>query len=305
MKRNPSLFIILTLSCCFFISCKKDPDNNSSNNNNNNNTTSDSNYVDRIIIIDSTAGVEDTSQLEIYSYDNLKRVTVIVDSMLTPTPTLFAFKQFEYAGNDSLPFKSTLYIYDGSNRDTVITYHYFNNAGRLIRDSIINISNNLTYYQTNRKLIDISYSGNMMYGFSRDSTLQQNNIPSTYPALIITDTITLDANGNMIYTIQHRGTSTTSISTNSFDSHPHPMRRLNIFMCWSHNIFQNRYYDPTQQNTNNITHVLETASGSQNYTHDFNLINSYYENGFLKTTAHPESAGSALYEKYLFIYKSL
>ena len=306
MKRIPTLAVMVLLSCIFFISCNKDsvPDN-SNNNNNNNNTISDSNYVDRIYIIDSTAGLEDTSQVEIYTYDNLKRVTLIIDSMLTTTPTLFAFKKFEYSGNDSLPFKSTLYIYDGLNNDTTITYHYFDNAGKLIKDSVINISNNSTYYQTQRKLITISYSGSMMYGFTRDSTLQQNNIPSTYPAIITTDTITLDANGNMVYTVQHRGNTTTSISNNSFDNHPHPFRRLNIFMCWSPNIFQNRYYDPSGPNTNNITHVLETASGSQTYTNDFSLINSYYENGFLKTTAHPESNGSALYEKYLFVYQSL
>ena len=307
MKRTPALFLIVSTLVIGFISCKKDSTDNNNSNNNNNNTAPDSNYVDRIYIIDSTASGEDTSQLEIYTYDNLKRVTTIVDSMLTPTPELFAFKQFEYSGSDSLPFKSTLYVYDGNvNFDTVITYHYFDNTGKLVKDSIINInkSTSPSYYQIRQRVLNITYSAGMMYGFTRDSAMFVNNVPSTSPAIITTDTITLDANANMIHTIQHRST-TVYTTTNSFDNHPHPFKALNIFMCWGVNIFQNSYYDPTEPNTNNITHVVETGTGSTPYNHDFALFNSYYSNGFLKTTAHPQPAGSPDYEKYLFVYKSL
>ncbi len=305
MKRIPALFLIVSILVIGFISCKKDSTDNSNSNNNNNNTTSDSNYVDRIYIIDSTAAGEDTSQFEVYQYDNLKRVTYILDTtLLSGSPELFAKKVFEYNGNDSLPFKSTLYIFDGPNNDTITIYFSFDNTGRLTKDSIINISRSVSY-QIQQQVTNISYAPGMIYGYTRDSTMFVNGVPSTNPPYITTDTSTLDANGNTVYSVNRRGASSVTVTTQSFDNHPHPFRRLNIYHCWGKEIFPNYYADPTLPNTNNITHVQEIATGGPNYSHDFDLLNSYYSNGSLKTTAHPESAGSPDYEKYLFVYKSL
>lgn len=304
MKRIPSLFLLGSILVVIFCACHKDAAvSNNSNNPNNNNTVSDSNYTDRLYIIDSTAAGEDTVQVEIYNYDNLKRVTTIIDTLLNPQ-RFFALKKFEYAGTDSLPFKSTLYVHDGTAADdTVIIYHYFDATGRLIKDSTINISRSVTY-QVNSEITDISYGPGKMYGYSRHKIISVNGIPSASPTWIMTDTVTLDANGNMAEMISYDGSSRFTV-TRTFDNHSHPFRRLNIFMCWGHEIFRTRYLDPSEPNTNNITHVSESATGSQNYTRDYDILNTYYPNGLLKTIAHPEIAGSAEYMKYFFTYKSL
>ena len=105
----------------------------------------DSSYLSKIYYVEVNGALTDTVNRVTYSYDNLKRVTAIrgvPNSLYDVTQISY---DYYYNGSDSVPFRSRR-IYVSANDpaqtqfryDTTIAWHYYDNTGRNIKDSMIN-----------------------------------------------------------------------------------------------------------------------------------------------------------------------
>jgi hypothetical protein len=114
--------------------------------------------------------ISDTGERVYFFYDNLKRLSTIIDTSLeigAPSTTRFSNQQLFYNGNDSFAYKMNSIGFQptsfggSSARDTTISFYFYNTLGQLLIDSTISskIYNpaNPNFQYTKRKEIH-SYS---------------------------------------------------------------------------------------------------------------------------------------------------
>jgi hypothetical protein len=202
--------------------------------------TTSLNYLTRsysLFSVSAGSTILDTAERSHYAYDNLKRLTTILDTSNEaglPSTIRFGKQIFTYNGVDS--FVSVLSSYGfvpGSLiRDTSISYFSYNVAGKLVSDSTINSYRIGSILVTKSKIIRLlNYVGNKIYTVSTTTTLFA--LPTAPPPSIERDTITLDTRGNV--TEQKTGTFYNNPSQNdkytsviqTFDNNPSPLSAAN------------------------------------------------------------------------------
>src|SRR4051812_26953028 len=120
MKITQPLFLSFAILALLLFSCKKD---SGSNNNTNPPAVTDSNYLFRAFIVDSTASAEDTIEILSYYYDNAGRVTNVADSFIhSGVRTAFSSTDYSYNGTDTVPYKHYRTYADAGVYDTTTKF---------------------------------------------------------------------------------------------------------------------------------------------------------------------------------------
>ena len=258
------------------------------------NLVGDTNYLDKILLNDTlyyNGNLDIDTSVFVFKYDASKRLkTVTLKEGPTSTIPEILYLECFYNQNDSLPFKAYFPLEQS-------TYHfYYDNLGRVIRDSVNNHSGNGVNLKRN-----LSYFSNKIFA-------ELYNPPFSNP--IEKDTFILDSRGNMIssrYNILTIGSmyelATSTFST--FDNGPSPFLKTPAFRIFSFTFgtlnFEQHY---NNFGTNNILIDIYnrypfTGSGPINYpSNTSSLINSYYHNGLLKNVKGDRST-------WTYVYKSL
>ena len=256
----------------------------------------DSNYLDKIIVVDSNAvGID--SGYYLFNYDNLKRIKNIDIKSFNTTGNNFdtAVINFYYNANDTLPYKVLTTIELGQ------YYFTYNNAGKLIKDSVIqrDPSNPVTNYSI--RVNNYSFGNNEIYVNSNKAVYIAN--VSLYN---FNDTLRLDAFGNVTMANYYSNASGimyfSQNVTASFDNKISPYKKVK---GWSVFLFSyNDYSDGFSIGFPSINNPVVIAK--TNYTGNTvtqNFVNSYYPNGFLKRYKMTNSNGFT--EEQRFFYKAL
>lgn len=246
--------------------------------------------ISKLVYFDDA--LTDTSVVNIFNYDGQKRVTSINQywydngfSEIANTATYY------YNGLDSLPFK-TESSEEGSgiiNKST--DFHFYDNAQRLIRDSIISVRNTNTekytinYTYATDKITETwkdVFSGNTDYYNTGYIDIRSGNIIKV---------VTNDLSGRIV----------TSLFT--YDAHPNPINNINIrFTLRPLPSYDNDAPDDGRISNNILT---ETTTG---YLADgivFNKLSTYTynANGYPETVKFSRDNGQTYYEKTVFVYK--
>ncbi len=166
----------------------------------------------------SADGTKDTQKIEI-KYDDQKRVIAIKD-----VKSLGNNFQYKYWGNQSQPYLSIV----NSENFSEQTYHYYDEQGRVIKDSSI-----ITEFSYQAKLattvsIQTFEYGNKKLMGQRLTRMQNESIYSI-------DTSILDNNGNVLLNKKYRHDGTEYVldvtSAFSYDGHNSPFAGKSIFMA--------------------------------------------------------------------------
>src|SRR5258706_5792775 len=139
MKGIIGVFSGIILLICFS-SCQKEIDWNLPNG-----AAADSNYISKIIELDTTlpAGVDTTGRI-FFTYDNAKRlIRLDAYSSALPVVTDTVTHSYSYLGTDTLPFKFIIdekydIILGGEHYQTIV-YNYYSN-GVIAKDSVIELN---------------------------------------------------------------------------------------------------------------------------------------------------------------------
>ncbi|MEP6713339.1 MAG: hypothetical protein ABJA37_13015, partial [Ferruginibacter sp.] len=266
---------------------------------------SDSNYLDKIYdLYDDGTGM-DTQDVFTVHYDNLKRVTVITDSVVND-PGLGLFEAFHYYYNsaDTLPYKSVERgIITSGALDTTTIYHFYDAQKRNLKDSMMGSINGDSY----KRIVDFSYAPGKLYG----QTIETANSPLV-PATFTRDTADIDAYGSITNNKKYffNGTDYTihTVATFTYDNHLNPFVKLGIFKA--HKNFpsgETLFFD--YMGYNNIISVDEIVFNApgpngnksiQNYNYNYN------SSGFplIINKSYVGYSGSGN-EKIIFEYKAL
>lgn len=114
----------------------------------------DSIYLKQYVEIDTTASPgSDTVHKYDFYYDNAKRISGFLLTQYNYNPVMKSYSnvKYYYNGNDTLPFKTTMYIQDGGLTYLDTTFYSYLN-GKVATDSII------FYRENNRELLFTSTS---------------------------------------------------------------------------------------------------------------------------------------------------
>lgn len=261
-------------------------------------TGPDSNYLSRFFYIYADPSGIDTTDNWIYSYDNLKRVTSLVDSTpdLAPIYLQEAYR-YSYNGTDTVPYKTTHYYYSLVEKDTIEIWHYFDAGGKKGRDSFItrslNTSLSVPTYSVNTDVSRYIYNGNTIFGIKYSPT-----------TVLATDTATLDANGNLVSNTKLRG-SQKIISTATFDNHPSPFTHLSNFKTFMIFPSGETFLEEFPQQ-NNLLHMYEVSTGINPHLYDGDDYTGHYiykNNGYPQEILLPNTPTD--YFKIAFVYQSL
>lgn len=297
----------ICLTCLFFLfSCQKevnDPDIV-----NNNPVSADSSYLSKMYIIDADgSGIVDTFETYTYVYDNLKRVSVLLDSSEDNTLHVlipFQTTQYYYNGNDTLPFKSITISYNsGSNYDTTTNFFAYNVSGKLAADSglyIVNPPNPIFV----KDIRSYQYGSAVITGIRTVTTINQNGTSVS----VEKDTAQTDANGNIIHNIKNRDFETVN-STFTWDTHPSPFARISNFQTFAIVPFgETFFYEmPSKNNRLHVTEITtDNSSGTVQHNYDDDLTGKYSYNitGYPSQILIPDPAVPGAYERIVFIYKA-
>ena len=296
MKLRNSFLLLSTLFCMFMTACQKEVnvDDNFVPT-----PTTDSNYLDKIYdIYDDGSGV-DTQNISVCRYDNLKRLTAINDSVYNSDKITFTYY---YNSTDTLPYKSMYTDEFTAGSDTEIVYHYYNTNQQKIKDSIIKsyYSNGLGSQAVSVQVVNYSYAPGKMFG-----ELVKTGINSASAPVYSRDTAILDANNNIISSVDYTLSGSTYVlnrtSGFTYDNHPNPFSRLNIFK--SYNRFPNGetlFWEIMCYN-NILTQYEETLPPNP-YIFDPVFTLTYKQNGF---PASNSTGSGATLDTEAYTYKSL
>jgi hypothetical protein len=305
------VFLIITIFSVNIVSCSKENVSNNNNNpgptdstnNNNNNSNESGNYVDKAFYIDSTAAGEDTTGMTTLVYDNSHRVTWSYDSIKTNGNYVFLVSSnFEYAGPDTLAFRSTETIVEGAMIDTIIHYFSYDNSARIEKDSAIHASwdagTNTQIYSVVKRY---QYLPGKIYGSDRE----QQIFPTTGAVVVTNDTATLDVNGNIVSNIKTRDGYSRYVTTLSYDTHPNPVKKLNIGQ--NGEVFPNGFADVYTSNLspNNVNHVSDIRTGASAGSDDLPIQIIYGTNGYPLSMSAASLSTPGLYEKIAFLFRNL
>ena len=299
MNTKQLLLICFTFFIASLFSCQKDfiaPDNVSR-------TDStivvggDSNYLDKIVFIDGISSSGPDTGVFVFNYDSQKRLknVVIKAYLVNPLDSQFYVK-FSYNLNDTLPFKAHFYT------DSSDYYFFYDNLGRLVKDSIFSSDNSNIKQETQK----YTYNTNKIF-IKRNWTY--NYLPLPLQVVNGNDTLILDAVGNVVsgrYYTDSLGISTFQRSLiATYDTKIIPYKNTLSFKIFLFSF--NDYYDGLGYfSTNNpISSNLYSPSGGFASSNNFNFIenysNAYYPNGFLKKSIITGDNN----ENWTYFYKSL
>ena len=176
-----------------------------------------------------------------------------------------------YLGNDTLPFKATV------DNGALNFYFYYDNVGRLSKDSVIEYStvgNNGYYYVTN-----FTYSNSKIF------TLSVGDLSNNGHILFIKDTIQLDARGNFL-------------SSKTYDKDP---LSGNYFLCnTTYSTFDNKLSPYTKVNGYKIWILANQIPIEKPFAFTANNLLNEISNNYTTTGGVP-----TLYSTYQINYKTL
>jgi hypothetical protein len=254
----------------------------------------DSNYLDRIIMRDTSILNGNTmvdSSAFVFYYDIQKRLSLVTFKSLTNANDSDIYLKPYYNQNDSLPYK----VYFTPDSSTY--YFYYDNVGRLIKDSVENV-----FGAGLSGVRNLNYSGNKIYA--------QLFLTSNLALPIEKDTFTLDTRGNMInskYYVKSIGAiyELASSTNATFDNGSTPYLKTPGFRIFSFS-FGTFHYEAYYNNfgANNIlvdSYIQYPYTGVTTVSppHISSVINTYYQNGLLKNLKNSN------HENWTYIYKSL
>ena len=279
--------------------------------------SADSNYLSKSILIDISGSSID-SFITSYNYDNLKRVSNVVDITKSNTATNSEKDSiiYFYNGSDTTPIKKyDYYEYFGnySAKDTSMSFFNYNSLNQLIKDSTIEFKKTPSNYTILKRVSNYTYVLNKIYGVTV-STILYSTINSFQP-YIQRDTATLDANKNIINSRQQTIVGTTSptienkIYTFTYDNKPSPYLNQNINYIFP-NIPEGStdyIYDQIGSKNNRLTsnEVSITSGGTGSYFGDFTGKYIYKSNGYPSSIFIPDPSFPTDFSKFIFIYKTL
>lgn len=329
MKARYLFFIFLAVGAFYLSSCQKELSNESGSPQGfiDSTNVSDSNYLSKILTVSIENGIKDTGTKVTYTYDNLKRVSLISTISHTPysnDPDAHSNLYFFYNASDTFPQKSIQYYSwetaGFSEYDTLTTFYHYNGTGKLISDS--SIDGYLTTgtsgpdYSKYKEIRTFTYSGVKTYihrVYDYLSGLQGSNAPD-----MGYDTLTSGNSGNIISASKKRLYNTGEVSYNTavftYDNKPSPIYRVNVKPILS--FFNYSYYTdvyPYLTIGNNIISISEDAfftSGGTSYpqsiTENYTGHYSYKANGFPFSLNDFDLSQPASYvTNQYFIYRSL
>lgn len=280
--------------------------------------TGDSTYLDKFMLLDSSATGIDTAHLFVYEYDVNKRVTSLKNYWEEDSGMMLGIEiRYHYSGNDTMPFSSIRHEYDYDNgivssKDTTHTFYYFQN-GKLVRDSSIYY---FVYTNQSGQLVGVTdtlkqsytYSGNTVYAFRWEYEGDRFGPPGNGGVWIIKDTANLDINGNLIssraYESGDLGNTWNFFYACNFtyDNKNSPFSRLSNFRTlYAVPPVEGFYYE--MQNVNNR---VSEHYDYDNYSldHDFGNNFTYRPDGLITSVRYIEpGSSSTMIIKYF--YKSL
>ena len=240
--------------------------------------------MDKVYTVFDDGSGSETQEIITFNYDDLKRMTVIVDSARAGSAFfLFSRTTAFYNNIDTLPYKITSISGDSNNSDTVIMFHYYNSAHIKTKDSVITSTLEISSgsYQKDIKVTNYSYTPGKMYGYS-----VQTAIYPVSAAVVTKDTATLDGNNNIISNKKYKVSGSVSelsiISNFTYDNHANPYSKLNIFTAL------HQLPDPNQLNEASYNNFLtEDHHVLLPSPYDENIIISYsYQQNGLPTVAN-------------------
>ncbi len=319
MKTKFPAFLFLFVTVFITQSCQKEISFDPGTIINNPSGIIDSNYLSKMYGIYITGPVVDTGEVYSYNYDNQKRVislTGISKDLYNYTQTSF---NYYYNSTDTLPYRSrSVYITANDPAqtvlrfDTIITWHFFDNLGRNLRDSMIHATGDAsspTPYYSTLEVRNYSYGTGKIYCYRHFTGI---NVPNpSYVSPDQKDTATLDVSGNIIDNKSYRysffsGQFELEItSTFTYDTKQSPFSRLSNFKTFG--VFPNgeTFYIELPQYNNRLTqneHHSFSGGGSgvfYNYTYS----NTYKTNGLIKETSiYDQPPVPSSYGKITFEY---
>ena len=303
MKTKHLLLICFTFFIASLFSCQKDftaPDNITARPDSAIVVGGDSNYLDRFVTIEGVVGstIYDTS-IFIFNYDTQKRITkVYAKGLYGNLIDSQEYVKFSYSLNDTLPYKARFTAID-----TADYYFYYDNLGRLSKDSIVQyVLDTGSVYRIYQYVNNYSVSANYIFVSSLDKT----TYPSGYVSIRNSkDTLNLDINGNVISSrynfIAPSATYNNLFTASNFDNNLSPYTKAKAFKIFLFSF--NDDFDgfsigyPTTKNPVSITKTYSSGNVVVR-----NFTNSYFQNGFLKRYV---MNSTNIYEDVKFYYKTL
>jgi hypothetical protein len=258
--------------------------------------STDSIYLYKIIDLDSTVTSTDTNYVTTYYYDNLKRVTKITDGQNSLSNQFVT--TYNYNSNDTIPFKTTgIYL----NLDTTITYHFYDNQLRKLKDSLINNPTATIPFITVHRY---SYYNS---GFAINSFT--NNPGSLTLIASYRDSVSLDAIGNIIQYKEYRGPNIFTLQENvtiSYDNKQSPFAKLSNFNARDLVIGgEPLSIDGFPQISNPIKYILNFSNnGTPTTTQQSRTSYEYKLNGLPKISRSLNNAGVAFGQKSVYLYRA-
>lgn len=257
------------------------------------NAAPDSNFLDKIYILQQVNGLLDTTGTIIFAYDNLKR----------NTSRKLAFNNssekedyiYSYSGTDTLPFLIK-YISDNFNEhDTVITYQFYNTAGKKIRDSSVEAHQNISLgiYDIGENRRTYTYTPSKIIKLTRE-------INPGFPDDFSKDSAVLDLRGNIVfsqYTDISNGGSDRDY-TYTYDNRPSPYKKLTAFYFNYNKIdeYYSGFFDPYYTYNNILT--ADENGDIYAYTYIYNTA------GYPATVSFITNSAPSL-TKLIYKYKTL
>jgi hypothetical protein len=284
----------------------------------------DSNYVSKIYDITVLAGVRDTIGITTYNYDNLKRVTAISNVSKDLYNYTQVSRDYYYNGTDTLPFKSRTISISANDQaqtllrhDTSIVFHFFDNAGKNLKDSLINSVSTpvpVPVYYSIGAVRTYTHAAGKVYGFS---TFIGINVPnSSYIPPDQKDTASIDALGNVTgnkrYWLNAGSGLFELVATSAFtyDNKQSPFAKLSNFKTYGLFPSGETLVWELPQYSNRVTqneHHSFSAGGSGGVHVDYSYTNVYNtSNGFVKEiTINTQPPNPADYALSVITYRHL
>ena len=292
MIRLNSIITLCFLFILSIFSCQKEvsyevPDDSTSNVV----TSLDSNYLDRILIVDSSNANLVDSSIWVFHYDVQKRVSKVVFKSITNPVDSQLYAQFSYLANDTLPFRAKTFT------DSADYYFSYDNTGRLKKDSIINYgstgsSNPFSTLSVN----NYTYATNKIFvnGYFIDPN---SAFPNPQYGI---DTLFQDSRGNIITTKIYSSNTTSNYTLDKTIVSTYDLKKSPYAKVPGFKVFLFTFGDfPASPTVNNF--LSDIIYDNSLPTNTLNYSNSYYPNGFLKKT---DVTGDSQ-DSWTYFYKSL
>jgi hypothetical protein len=305
VKIKKLLPAVLALASLYIISCQKettpetpiDPPA----------VIADSNFVSRLYVVDSVGVMEDTFETMSFTYDNLKRMNTMSDSInVTHGPWIpFAKHTYFYNGADTLPYKFYKTVTEDDERDTITVFYYYNTSGQRIKDSSYrltyhNIPGSTEHHQVWTTVETYDYQAGKIYGKSTENIKYYYTNGTTSSSMTnISDTATVTA-GNITASVHNRGNEHTVMNI-TYDNRPSVYSPFNIRSNYL--LLPDGYPQLFSLSKNNPLVMNNVTTGGLYYTRSWNYFYTFLPDGRTKSLSWGNSTDD--YEKFIFTYTAL